>query len=232
MLIIRGVAIRIERKRRIGIRPCQWVFVFWIVAQCWPAFTQGLNEEFQPRTERISTRNGDPNNDRLKKHLFEMAKIDQSVRSSEMFAKPLSPQAVRRQRVLDRELTKELKQIVDTEGWPTIKSVGVDASEDAALILIHSPDHDFQRRLLPELQRLAEGKEIQGSSIAYLTDKILVSEGKLQRFGTQFRLAGGHLELLPVEDPPNLDRRRAQYLLPLMAEYRKELAEIYRVPVQ
>jgi hypothetical protein len=37
--------------------------------------------------------------------------------------------------------------------------------------------------------------------------------------------------MLPVEDPEHLEQRRAQYLLPPMAEYKKMLADLYHVKI-
>ena len=127
--------------------------------------------------------------------------------------------------------TADLKRIVSKNGWPTIALVGLPASENANLILTHSQDHNFQRKLIPKLQQLAEDGKILGSSVAGIVDKVLVSEGKPQRFGTQFKWASGLLEMLPVEDPENLEKRRAQYLLPPMTEYKKMLADLYHVKI-
>ena len=132
----------------------------------------------------------------------------------------------------DERLTAELKQIIHEKGWPTISLVGLRASQDAALILMHSPDHDFQRQLIPELQQLAEDEKIVGSDIAILVDKVLVSEGKPQRFGTQFNVFNGHAQMAPVEDPAHLDQRRAQYLLMPITDYEKSLAKMYHLKIE
>jgi hypothetical protein len=114
----------------------------------------------------------------------------------------------------DESLTSRLKQIVHSYGWPTIALVGIQASQAAVLILVHSPDHDFQQRLLPELQKLVEEKKIVGSDIAVLADKILVAKGKPQRFGTQFSWRNnGPMVMNPVEDPGHLDQRRELYFI-------------------
>jgi hypothetical protein len=46
--------------------------------------------------------------------------------------------------------------------------------------------------------------------VAFLTDRILVAEGRPQRYGTQFGAdEQGRRTLKPVEEPANLDKRRA-----------------------
>jgi hypothetical protein len=178
--------------------------------------------------------NGSGTDAKLRADLLDMGKTDQSVRTK-MFALPsaqqdaLEPELER----TDATLTEKLKQIVASHGWPTIALVGFDASKAAILILIHSPDHDFQRRLLPELQKLVEEKKIVGSDLATLVDKMLVAQGKPQRFGTQFAWKGdGPMVMDPVEDPAHLDQRREIYLLPPMDLYKRMLVEMYHRKVQ
>ena len=133
----------------------------------------------------------------------------------------------------DESLTDRLKQIVNRYGWPTIALVGIKASRAAALILVHSPDHDFQRRLIPELQKLVEDRKIAGSDIATLIDKTLVAEGKPQRFGTQFSWKNnGPMVMNPVEDPEHLDQRRKIYLQPPMDLYKCEMQAMYHRKIE
>jgi hypothetical protein len=82
---------------------------------------------------------------------------------------------------------------------------------------------------MPRLQQLAQSGEILGSSIAAILDKLLISEGKPRLFGTQFKWANGDGEMLPVEDAAHLDERRAKYLLPPIAEYKRMLADMYKL---
>ena len=172
-------------------------------------------------------KNGKGTDQELKQRLIAMAKEDQAVRKREYVSNAAPESLVKEQQQTDDRLTAELKRIIAGKGWPTISLVGLEASEDAALILTHTRDHDLQRELIPKLQRLAEDGKILGSQIALIVDKVLVSEGKPQRFGSQFDFAHGRGKMLPVEDPEHLDERRAQYLLPPMAEYKKMLAEMY-----
>lgn len=58
-------------------------------------------------------------------------------------------------------------------------------------------------------------------------DRVLVGEGKPQRFGTQFAPArDGVLAPQPVEAPEGLDARRAAVGLKPMAEYAQDLARM------
>lgn len=213
--------------------------VLQLVAACAVLLALGISaagrdfqKDLEARVEQLVKKNGEGTDQGLKLRLISMAKRDQEVRQPEYVSENAAGKLVREMERVDAELTAELKQIVAEKGWPTIALVGLQAADDATLIVIHSRDHDFQKRLVPELQRLAEEGRILGSGIALIVDKILVSEGRPQRFGTQFKFSDGRGEMLPVDDPAHLDERRAQYLLPPMSEYKKMLAELYHLKVQ
>jgi hypothetical protein len=196
---------------------------------CLPAclLAQTFEQHLEQEVAKLEEKHGSGTSRELKRRLNAMAKRDQAVRTPTYVTGNVSEVLVRRQQQTDDRLTRELKQIVARDGWPTIRLVGLEASENAALVLVHSRDHDFQRSLLRRLQTLVEQGEILGSSVALLTDKILISEGKPQRFGTQFDWTNKTIRMLPVEDQAHLDERRAKYLLPPMAEYTKTLQQLY-----
>jgi hypothetical protein len=130
---------------------------------------------------------------------------------------------------VDAQLTAELKGIVARHGWPTIAMVGFDASNDAMAMLTHTRDHAWQLSLVPRLERLAAEGKIDGSALATVVDKELVSEGKLQRYGTQFKVVDGQMAMIAVEDPEGLDARRAMvFLMPIKA-YEAMLEETYHL---
>ena len=97
------------------------------------------------------------------------------------------------------------------------------------LILTHTKDHEWQRELLPKLQTLADTDKIDGSSLALVVDKELVAEGKLQRYGSQFKVMNGAMAMFAVEDPGGLDQRRAKALLPPLGVYKQMLSEMYHL---
>ncbi|HUF64855.1 MAG TPA: DUF6624 domain-containing protein [Gemmatimonadaceae bacterium] len=127
--------------------------------------------------------------------------------------------------------TRRLRQIVDGYGWPTRAAVGPEAADAAFLILKHSPDHEFRKSMVPLLEDLAQEGTMPPSEVAMLVDRVLVQEGKHQRYGTQFSIEGGELVMHPVEDEEGLDERRRQMQLAPMEEYRRLLEEQYRASV-
>lgn len=136
---------------------------------------------------------------------------------------------------IDKENTKELKRIINAYGWPTVDLVGKKANKNAWLLVQHA-DHDikFQKRCLVLMKKVFknDGKNIDKTNIAFLTDRVLVNEGKKQLFGTQFyKTKEGKLISRPISDIKNLDRRRAQYDLPPFDEFLK-LARKYNLKLK
>ncbi len=132
---------------------------------------------------------------------------------------------------IDAQLTAQLKEIVAKSGWPTISSVGIDASNGAMLLLTHTPDHAWQLSLLPLLEKLADEGRIDGVPLAFVIDKELVAEGKLQRYGTQFTRVDSGIGMYGVEDPGGLDAARTRVGLPPIDEYKKQLEAMYHLKV-
>jgi hypothetical protein len=114
-----------------------------------------------------------------------------------------------------------LKGVLTRIGWFDISRYGAEASQAAWLIVQHS-DHDpaWQEQVLAALgPRVARG-DMQRSYYAYLVDRVAVNAGRPQTYGTQGRCQGrGNLELRPVIDRDNLDRRRAEMGLDSIADY-------------
>ncbi len=69
--------------------------------------------------------------------------------------------------------------------------------------------------------------EISQNHFAYLTDRVLLAEGKKQLYGTQFDWVDGKLLPQPLEDEANVDKRRAEAGMSPLAQYAKEMEELY-----
>jgi hypothetical protein len=190
-------------------------------------------EPQKPPEARQEQQTANGSDEALRRHLLAMQKADRTIRDRILVLSPEKQASMAPAlESTDEKLTGELKQIVAQKGWPTISLVGRDASEAASSILLHSRDRDFQKALLPQLEKLVDEGQIAGSNVALLVDTILRSEGKPQRFGTQFKIHGNKAVIDPVEDPAHLDERRAKYQLSSMAEYKYVISQLYRVKVE
>jgi hypothetical protein len=127
----------------------------------------------------------------------------------------------------DEDNTKWLGGIVEKHGWPTHSLVGKDGAHSAWLLVQHADrDPKFQRKCL-DLMAKAKKDEVSQSDVAYLTDRVLLAEGKKQRYATQFTLTDGKWEPRPLEDPANIDKLRKEAGLQPLAEYKKQLEALY-----
>lgn len=200
-----------------------------LAAQSKPAAEPAWKTAIEARRQQLIQQNGYGTDSALRTQLMQMRATDQTARG-------LAPSSATKKEMMqklpatDAALTAELKQIVQQKGWPTIALVGIDASNAAMLILTHTSDHAWQRQMLPQLEQLADTKKIDPSSLAFVVDKELVAEGKLQRYGTQFKYIGGGLAMYGVEDPGGLDRQRARALLPPIDVYKQQLTAMYHIP--
>lgn len=80
-----------------------------------------------------------------------------------------------------------LSDIIDTIGYPTTDKVGKEASEAAWLVLQHSIGQpEFMKKSAKLLEKAVSENKADPKSLAYLTDRIAVLEGKEQLYGTQF----------------------------------------------
>jgi hypothetical protein len=132
---------------------------------------------------------------------------------------------------LDQRNVKRLEEIVARYGWPGRSLVGYKASNAAFLVIQHAYPQT-QERYLPLLKGAADKGEAQADQAAMLEDRILMSQGRKQIYGTQFapdEVRGG-FKLYPIEDEKNVDQRRAKVGLPPLAEYLKDFARVYKPP--
>lgn len=132
----------------------------------------------------------------------------------------------------DSARSRWLRAIVKRDGWPTRAAYGDSAAKAAWLILQHSPYVDFQEEMLPALASLASEGEMPSGDVAMLTDRVLITRGKPQRYGTQFDSRDGKLVAKPIEDMAGLEARRASVSMPPMSQYVKVLGEMYKMPVE
>ncbi len=117
--------------------------------------------------------------------------------------------------------TDRLREIISEHGWPGRSLVGEEGAHHAWLIAQHADRQlDFQREALELLTDAVRRGEAAQRDLAYLTDRVRMNEGREQVYGTQIaEVKDGNGVPWPVEDPTNLDARRAAVGLPPFEEY-------------
>lgn len=134
-------------------------------------------------------------------------------------------------RSIEQDSLNQLRvsQIIEAHGWLGTDVVSPLASQALFLVVQHA-ELPMQERYAPLLRRaVAEGKADAGN-LAYLEDRILMRQGKPQRYGSQIvadKTTGAWI-LYQVEDPENLDKRRATVGLGPIAAYLEATGAVWR----
>ena len=138
----------------------------------------------------------------LAKKLHEMVLEDQAVRLA-------TPFSAERMREVDERNHGVVVRIYQEYGWPTFSMLGEQGAQDYWLLVQHQT-LDFQRKVLPAMEKAMEKKEASKASYAYLYDRVMIGEGKPQHWGTQGKCEDGKAKLQPVDDPTHLEQRRRE----------------------
>jgi hypothetical protein len=158
----------------------------------------------------------------LRDELLKRMKEDQRIR---MAANPNMEEWTK----IDADNTAYMKSVIDKHGWPGKSMVGDDGALAAFLMVQHADrDPAFQKKCLPLMEAAVLAKEASASQLALLTDRVLLAEGKQQRYGSQFTVVDGKSVPRPIEDPEHVDARRAAVGLPPLAEYAKQMESMQK----
>lgn len=114
----------------------------------------------------------------------------------------------------------EVKKILDKHGWLGPEVITSKGSSTLFLVIQHS-DQRTQEKYLPMMREAANNGKASLSDLALLEDRVLLGQGKKQKYGSQI---GYDKEkkvnyVLPLEDPINVDKRRADMNLGSIADY-------------
>jgi len=129
-----------------------------------------------------------------------------------------SPELLAEWQSIDEANTTWLAELAERVGWPGWTMVGEDGAHAAWLMAQHA-DPEHQRKFLGLLRAAVAADDASAGDLAYLEDRVRVFGGRPQLYGTQFMYDKDELKPQPIEDPENLDQRRAAVGLGPFAEY-------------
>ena len=123
--------------------------------------------------------------------------------------------------------------IIDTYGWIGTDSIGPSGSTALWTVIQHS-DLDIQQKYLPLMRIAVWQGRAHASELAYLEDRVALGEGRKQIYGTQFGVdpKTNKYVFSPIEDEPNVDKRRAAVGLEPLEEYAREAGVTYKPPAK
>lgn len=132
---------------------------------------------------------------------------------------------------LDKDNLAYVKGVLDTCGWISHDTIGMQASLAMFLIIQHA-DSAIQEKYLPLLRQAVKEKKANAGYLALLEDRVLITRGEKQLYGSQVTCddSGKNCKPFPIDDEKNVDeRRKAMGLLPL-AVYLKDFGIEYKKP--
>lgn len=164
----------------------------------------------------------------LQKEILDMYEEDQKIRC-EWIDSNFDPVFGKKVRDLDQLQLKRLKEIIQSVGWPGYQLVGEEGSNAMWLLVQHTPELEFQKICLNLLQQAVINQDASSKNLAYLEDRVLMHEGKKQKYGTQWKSVEGKYILYPVEDFTKLNERRMAVGLNSIEESKEDLMRIYHL---
>lgn len=112
-------------------------------------------------------------------------------------------------------------------GYPGYDLLGRETSDKYFLLVQHADfDTAFQQAVLKEIKKHVERKNASGISFAFLTDRVEISAGRPQVYGTQVNM-GRNTTIKPCIDTLNLDNRRKSVGLNTIKEYLEQCNEAF-----
>ena len=114
----------------------------------------------------------------------------------------------------------KVRNILDTRGWLGADIVGEQGNTTLFLVIQHS-DIKTQEMYLPMMREAVKNGKAKSSSLALLEDRVALRQGKKQIYGSQINkdLKTQYFYVAPLEDPDNVDKRRAEVGLEPLARY-------------
>lgn len=113
----------------------------------------------------------------------------------------------------------KVKSILDKYGWAGADVVGRAGNQTLFLVIQHA-DIETQQKYLPVMREAVKNKKAQPSALALLEDRVALRTGRKQIYGSQVgTFDDGKHYVQPLEDPDNVDKRRAEVGLSPLADY-------------
>lgn len=114
----------------------------------------------------------------------------------------------------------QISKILDKYGWLGADVIGPKGNSTLFLVIQHA-DLKTQEKYLPLMKEAVKNKKAFGGDLALLEDRVAFRNGKKQIYGSQIGTdtTTQKYYVLPLEDPDNVDKRRAEVGLSSLADY-------------
>ncbi|MDR1056265.1 MAG: hypothetical protein LBL90_10720 [Prevotellaceae bacterium] len=114
-----------------------------------------------------------------------------------------------------------IQQIIDEFGWLGESKIGSEANQTLFLTIQHVDDLNVQEKYLPILEQAVKNGDAEAWQFAFLTDRILMNQGKFQIYGTQIIIGEKPEEsyIVPLQNPEKVDELRQEVGLEPLNDY-------------
>lgn len=117
---------------------------------------------------------------------------------------------------------KFILDLINTYGWIGSEKVGIKGNSALFLVIQHA-DLKTQEKYLPILKKAVLNHKASTQELALLEDRILVSNGKKQIYGSQVYFKNGKYKLHPIRRPNQINKRRSSMGLETIKSYLESL---------
>jgi hypothetical protein len=112
-----------------------------------------------------------------------------------------------------------VEEVLAKYGWLSGDEVGENGN-DALFLVIQHAYLKTQEKYLPMMREAVKKGNARPSTLAMLEDRILLRQGKKQIYGSQITSdKNGNQVVRPIENPDQVDQRRAAVGLEPLADY-------------
>lgn len=114
----------------------------------------------------------------------------------------------------------KIQKILDEKGWLGSNVIGFQGNSTLFLVIQHAA-LEVQEKYLPMMREAVKKGNADSSSLALLEDRVALRKGGKQIYGSQIGRdqETGEYFVSPLEDPENVDKRRAEVGLEPIADY-------------
>jgi hypothetical protein len=154
----------------------------------------------------------------LQRELAERKVRDQAVRTNQ----PAHPEMAQLEEMgrVDAENTAWLAERIAAVGWIDVTRFGAEAASAAFLIVQHSGTLPLMMTALPAIERDVRDHGLDGQNYALLFDRLQVSLGRKQRYGSQLGSdAQGRHVVVAIEEREAVDARRKELRMVPLKQY-------------
>jgi hypothetical protein len=125
----------------------------------------------------------------------------------------------------------QVADILEKYGWLGADAVGEQGNATIFLVIQHA-DLKTQEKYLPMMRQAVKNGKAKGSELALLEDRVAMRQGKKQIYGSQIsrNQQTGKYFIAPIEDEPNVNKRRASVGLMPLEDYARHFNIEYKLP--